>query len=139
MDTVAGIFSSSFSKPAEHLAELAQSASRFSRDGGGVARMRRLRDTGREFDQAVGKLMAGLGWLGILVPENYGGLGLGLSEIAVVAEILARDLAPEPLNAVAVLAAGVLAGAENEAFKADQLARLVAGESIPVLAWQEEP
>ena len=54
-----------------------------------------------------GSSMAELGWLGILVPERYGGLGLGLAEMAIVAQGLARALAPEPLTACAVLAAGV--------------------------------
>ena len=100
--------------------------------------MRRLRGTDHEYDPAVWKKWAELGWLGILVPEKYGGLGLGLGEMAVVAEGLARALAPEPLNAVAVLATGVLVAAENEAFKRELLPRLVAGEVIPVLAWQED-
>ena len=82
--------------------------------------------------------MAELGWLGILVPERYGGLGLGLAEMAIVAQGLARALAPEPLTACAVLATTRLARGENEALKERELPRLAAGEALAALAWQEE-
>lgn len=136
MNGVPSIFANA-NGPSGHLAELADSVVDFVARSGGVARTRRLRATGREYDFAVWKQMAELGWLGILVPEKYGGLGLGLSEMAVVAEGLARALAPEPLNAVAVLAAEVLVAAENEALKEELLPRLVQGEVVAVLAWQE--
>ena len=136
MNGVPSIFSNA-NGSSGHLAELANSVVDFVAGSGGVARTRRLRSTGREYDSAVWKQMAGLGWLGILVPEKHGGLGLGLAEMAVVAEGLARALAPEPLNAVAVLAAEVLVAAENEALKEEQLPRLVQGEVVAVLAWQE--
>jgi alkylation response protein AidB-like acyl-CoA dehydrogenase len=58
--------------------------------------------------------------------------------MAIVTRGLARGLAPEPLTAAAVLAATALVGAENEALKREQLPRLVAGEILPALAWQEE-
>jgi alkylation response protein AidB-like acyl-CoA dehydrogenase len=103
-----------------------------------LARVRRLRATSTEYDRALWKKMAELGWLGILVPEHYGGLGLGLAEMAIVAKGLARALAPEPLTAAAVTAATALVAAENEALKREQLPRLVAGDLLPVLAWQEE-
>ena len=54
--------------------------------------------------------MAEQGWLGILIPENFGGQGLGAAEMAVVVEELARTLAPEPVVACAVLAATVIGG-----------------------------
>ena len=50
----------------------------------------------------------------------------------------ARALIPEPLTATAVAAATALGAAENEALKRAQLPRLVAGDLLPVLAWQEQ-
>lgn len=118
---------------------LAASAAAFVERSGGIARARRLRGARTEHDPELWRTMAALGWLGILVPQRYGGLGLGLGEMAVVARELARALAPEPLTAVAVLAATVLARCQNEARKREALAHLVSGQSIPALAWQEEP
>lgn len=117
---------------------LADSVEAYTR-GASLARVRRLRGDPAEHDRAAWKTMAGLGWLGILVPERYGGLGLGLKEMAIVAQGLARTLAPEPLTACAVLATGVLAHSENDALKERELPRLAAGEALAALAWQEEP
>jgi alkylation response protein AidB-like acyl-CoA dehydrogenase len=121
----------------EQRAMLQTSVADFVARGTDLARVRRLRGTSAEYERAVWKKMAGLGWLGILVPERYGGLGLGLAEMAIVARGLARALVPEPLTATAVLAATALSGAENEALKREQLPRLAAGDILPALAWQE--
>ena len=122
----------------DHRRLLADSVADFTARGTDIARVRRLRGDPGEYDRAVWNSMAELGWLGILVPERYGGLGLGLSEMAVVAKGLARALVPEPLTAAAVLAATALAAAQNEQLKREQLPRLVAGEVLPALAWQEQ-
>jgi alkylation response protein AidB-like acyl-CoA dehydrogenase len=122
----------------ENRALLADSVADFAARGSDIARVRRLRGTNAEYDRAVWKQMAELGWLGILVPERYGGLGLGLADMAIVARGLARALIPEPLTATAVAAATALGAAENEALKRAQLPRLVAGDLLPVLAWQEQ-
>jgi alkylation response protein AidB-like acyl-CoA dehydrogenase len=122
---------------AEHRRLLAGSVADFAARGTDIARVRRLRGTSAEYDRAVWKTMAELGWLGIVVPERYRGLGLGLAEMAIVARGLARALVPEPLTATAVLAATALAEAENDALKEEQLPRLVAGDLLPALAWQE--
>jgi alkylation response protein AidB-like acyl-CoA dehydrogenase len=122
----------------EHRKLLADSVADFVERGTDLARVRRLRGSSGEHDRAVWKQMAELGWLGILVPERYDGLGLGLTEAAIVAKGLARSLAPEPLTAAAVLAATALAASENETLKEEQLRRLAAGDCLPALAWQEQ-
>src|SRR3972149_6899465 len=115
------------SAAAEHRSLLAESVADFAARGTDLARVRRLRGTGAEYDRAVWKKMAELGWVGILVFQGYGGLGLALAERAVVARGLARVLVPEPLTATAVLAATALAAVENDTLKEEQLQRLVAG------------
>jgi alkylation response protein AidB-like acyl-CoA dehydrogenase len=81
--------------------------------------------------------MAELGWLGILVPEKHGGMGLGFSEMRMVLEGLATVLAPEPVCACAVLTAGVLRHCGDSDVVAELLHKLAAGEVIPATAWQE--
>jgi len=125
------------SSATEHRALLQTSVADFAARGTDLPRVRRLRGTSAEYERAVWKKMAELGWLGILVPERYGGVGLGLAEMAIVARGLARALVPEPLTATAVLAATALVAAENEALKREQLPRLAAGDVLPALAWQE--
>lgn len=123
----------------EHAALLKDSVTDFVTRGTSVARARALRKSAGEYDKARWRQMAELGWLGVALPERYGGLGLGLTEAAIVAEGLARVLTPEPYTAAAILASGALAAGENEALKLELLPRIVGGELIPALAWQEQP
>lgn len=121
-----------------HGALLAQSVGDFVRHGSDLPRVRALAQTRAEFDAAQWRQLAELGWLGVLVPESCGGLGLGLTEAAVVAEGLGRALTPEPYTAVAVLAACALEGAPAAPLRDALLAGLAAGTSVPVVAWQEQ-
>src|SRR4051812_33301219 len=57
--------------------------------------------------------LAGLGWLGLHVPEEYGGEGAGLPELAVVLEELGRVVAPGPFLPT-VLASAVIAEAGSD-------------------------
>ena len=61
-----------------------------------------------------------LGWVGVSIPEEHGGLGLGFLEEAVLLEETARALMPGPWFATTVLAQPLLG--------AEQLARVAAGE-----------
>lgn len=121
----------------EHARMLRDSVADFVKRGTDLKRARRLRDTQPGFERPVWKQMAELGWLGILVPEEYGGLGLGCAEMAVVAAGTAGALIPEPLTSAAVLAGGAIARGDNESLKRELLESLVAGATIPALAWQE--
>jgi alkylation response protein AidB-like acyl-CoA dehydrogenase len=123
---------------AEQRRMLADSVADFITRGTNLARVRGLRGSAEEYDRAIWTKMAELGWLSILVPEKYGGLGLGLMEMAIVAQGIGRVLVPEPLTASAVLATTALARATNEVLKHAELPRLAAGEVLAAAAWQEE-
>jgi alkylation response protein AidB-like acyl-CoA dehydrogenase len=62
-----------------------------------------------------------LGWVGVSIPEEHGGLGLGFLEEAVLLEETARALMPGPWFATTVLAQPLL--------DAERLARVAAGEA----------
>src|SRR2546421_10902007 len=123
----------------EHAALLKDSVTDFVTRGTNIARVRALRGNPQEYDRALWRQMGELGWLGIAIPEKYGGMGLGLAETAIVAEGLARALIPEPFTACAVLAATALAGADNDVLKRDMLPAIASGALVPALAWQEKP
>ncbi|TAL05181.1 MAG: acyl-CoA dehydrogenase, partial [Porticoccaceae bacterium] len=89
------------------------------------------------FDRASWREMADAGWLGFVVPEEYGGVGLTFSDLALVLIQLGKGLVPAPFVATAVLAARTLAGSDNAALRAERLPQLVAGDWLPALAWQE--
>ncbi|MCW5889807.1 MAG: acyl-CoA dehydrogenase [bacterium] len=81
--------------------------------------------------------MAELGWLGLVVPEAHGGLGLGTLDLALVLEELGRAAAPGPFLATQ-LAIRALLLAGTPAQKKSWLPRLTAGEAFATLAHVEE-
>ncbi len=89
------------------------------------------------YDEALWQEMAQSGWLGFLVPEQYGGIGLSFSDLSLILIQLGKGLSPAPFVSTAVAAARVLAKSDNEALKIEKLPALVAGEWRPALAWQE--
>lgn len=121
-----------------HAALLAQSVGDYVQHGANLPRVRALAQTRAEFDREQWAQLAELGWLGVLVPESCGGLGLGLAEASTVAEGLGRALTPEPYTAVAVLAARLLEGSAATPLRDTLLSALAAGERVPVPAWQEQ-
>jgi len=104
-----------------------------------IAHLRHLRDThdADGFSRPLWKDFVEMGWAGILVPQNYGGLGLGHVEAGVVMEELGRTLTPSPFLSTAILAANALARAGNEKQKNEYLSRIVAGDLIGTLAVDE--
>jgi alkylation response protein AidB-like acyl-CoA dehydrogenase len=79
--------------------------------------------------------IAGLGVMGIAVPEASGGMGFGPVEAMVVMEELGRGLVLEPVAQTALVAPVVL-GAAGEA-AGDWLGRIAGGDAIAVLAQEE--
>ncbi len=102
-----------------------------------LKRVRGLRDTQPGFERNLWASIAEQGWLGIHVPEQYGGQGLGFTELGIVAQGLGGALLPEPITACAVLATGALLYGDNEALKKKLLPQMVEGKLIVSLAWQE--
>ncbi len=109
---------------------LARTASELVAKHGGVDRQRRLRDEGVElgYSPEVWAEMADLGWLGIPVAQEHGGLGMGLAETVLVTEAMGRGLAAEPFVSAVVFAGGLLADAGTAGQRAEWLPPLIAGE-----------
>ncbi len=106
--------------------QLRESAARLCADRGGAKRARALRDAGQDIDSDAWRAIVEAGWLGMMVPEARGGLGLGAAEFYVVLEQAGRQAVMTPL--LETIAIGWLFGALKEAPAA--LAPLLAGERI---------
>jgi acyl-CoA dehydrogenase len=89
------------------------------------------------FDRELWKGLAEMGFLGVAVPEAYGGLGAGYLEACVVAEEMGRVIAPVPFSSSVFLATEFLLVAGSEAQKSAWLPKLVAGEAIGTFAVAE--
>ena len=85
----------------------------------------------------VWKQMAELGWMGLALPEQYGGADLGMVELCIVLEELGRSLAPVPFLPTAI-ASSLILEAGGEAQKQAWLRRIGAGEAVATLAITEE-
>lgn len=118
---------------------LAQTASDFVRSHSPIKRFRALRDAQDSigFSRDLWKQMANLGWVGILIPEEHGGAGMGLADLAVVLEALGRVLAPEPFLSTVLLAGQLITIAGNEQQKRTWLPGIATGEKILTVAYQE--
>ncbi|MDE2781060.1 MAG: acyl-CoA/acyl-ACP dehydrogenase [Chloroflexota bacterium] len=83
------------------------------------------------------KQLADLGWLGISLPERYGGQGLPLTYLGLITEELGRAIAPVPFHSTMV-AALTIAEAGSDAQKQDLLPRVGRGELVLTWAYSEE-
>ncbi|MBV9512032.1 MAG: acyl-CoA dehydrogenase, partial [Caulobacteraceae bacterium] len=92
------------------------------------AAARRAADGGPALDRELWRRLAELGVFAVGLPESHGGVGLGLSEAAAIAEALAARAAPVPALS-AFLAGAILAGDDGEAARRWG-ERLASGEMV---------
>lgn len=118
---------------------LKQSAADFVKRESPVSRVRELRDGNDPdgFSRELWGRMAELGWSAILVPEQYGGLGMGTMEMACVLEECGRNLVPEPLLSTAILGASAILLGATEEQRSELLPSIVDGSMLMALAYQE--
>ncbi|TXH61168.1 MAG: acyl-CoA dehydrogenase [Burkholderiaceae bacterium] len=120
---------------------LRDSAQQFLAERSPVAALRGLRDRhdANGYDPALWREIAELGWPAAVLPEAYGGLGVGYQGLATVFEQLGRTLAATPLLSGVVLGGGLLLDAGSEAQRAAWLPRVATGEALLALALEESP
>ena len=123
----------------EEQSMLRDSARGLISDKAPVAHLRKLRDekdaTG--FSRDLWKTFADMGFAGLLVPEEFGGSGLGAVEAGVVMEEIGRTLMPSPFLSTAVVAATALTRGGSAAQKSEYLTKLATGDLIASLAVDE--
>ncbi len=115
---------------------IADSAAGFLRDGHSIAAFRAFRETGDDSNSAILGELAAMGWMGIVIPEALGGVGLGYRAAGLIAEELGRNLTVSPFMSSAILAGTALASAVGDTAKhwAHQIA---AGDAVIALAMDE--
>jgi alkylation response protein AidB-like acyl-CoA dehydrogenase len=85
----------------------------------------------------IWKQMSELGWSGMAIPEQYGGTGNSMTDVAVLFEELGAGPVPGPLFSSAVLCARILLEAAGEDMKKAWLPRIASGERVFALAMTE--
>ena len=113
---------------------LRESARTLFERAGGSGRARKLRDAGGDFDPEMVRELAEAGVFGVAVPEDNGGLGMGLAAGGIIAEEVGRVIAPEPVVLTIGLSLGLLRRLCPDHPKVPQL---ISGETVLAVAWQE--
>ena len=118
---------------------LKDNARQFVRENAPVSVLRKLRDTkdATGFSTDVYRKMVDLGWTGIVLPEQYGGMGLGYTELGVVLEECGKTLVSHPLLSSVVLAGGCVLQAGSDAQKQALLPGIADGSVLAALAFEE--
>ncbi len=101
--------------------------------------LRKLIDSGAEWDEPLWRELAAMGFLGANIPEAHGGLGLSELDLGVISQELGRANAAVPFFSAIVLAADAIRLAGSEAQKAEWLPRLASGEVVACFASAEGP
>ena len=122
-------------------AMLADSASQFMASEGSIEKQLRHwrdRDCKDGFGHELWKQFAEMGFTGMLVGEDDGGLGMGHVEAGIVLEEIGRNLTPSPFLASSVLAAAALKHGGDDV-RGRYLPGLVEGEKVYTVAIDEGP
>ncbi|MFC5995354.1 acyl-CoA dehydrogenase family protein, partial [Pseudonocardia hispaniensis] len=88
---------------------------------------------GEGHPESLWKAAAEQGWVAVLVPEAYEGLGLGLVEAQVIARALGAGVVPGPWRGT-VLAGEAIRFAGSDEQQAEWLPRVASGEVVGALA-----
>jgi alkylation response protein AidB-like acyl-CoA dehydrogenase len=104
-----------------------------------LGRLRQVADGEAGADPALWERLVELGLPGLAIPETYGGLGQGASDVAVVAEELGRALCLSPLWSTLAMTAPALLATGDEGACADLLPGLASGGRVAALAATEAP
>ena len=76
--------------------------------------------------------LAELGWLGLLIPEQYGGSGMQFADMAVLLHKWGAALAPGPLVDSSVVAAAMIGYSTSDEAKSRLLPSIASGESVVI-------
>ncbi|MXO91923.1 acyl-CoA dehydrogenase family protein [Pontixanthobacter aquaemixtae] len=123
----------------EDQAMLADTAAQFIADEGAIAKQLRHwrdRDCKDGFGHELWKQFAEMGFTGILVGEEDGGMGMGNVEAGIVLEQIGRNLTPSPFLTSSVLAATALNNGSAD-LRGRYLPGLISGDSVFAVAIDE--
>ncbi len=118
---------------------LQESAEGFFIDKSPVKNLRALRDNRDEtgFDKGLWQEMADMGFTGVLIDEDHGGVDMGFMAAGLIAEHMGRNLAASPFISTSVLAVTALNTAGSREQKQAWLPEIASGKALIALAVDE--
>jgi alkylation response protein AidB-like acyl-CoA dehydrogenase len=103
-----------------------------------IANVRKLMETETAYDAALWARLAEQGFTGVIVPEEYGGMGLGKVDLILLMEEAGYALLPGPFFSTVALAAPVIEALGTTAQKKKYLERIATGQARSTIAFVEE-
>ncbi|MGF6292090.1 acyl-CoA dehydrogenase family protein [Paraburkholderia youngii] len=116
---------------------LQESAQRFVQKSYTFEHRRKLASEQGGFSRDTWRTLGEMGWLGIAVPEEMGGLGFSPVESVIVAEQIGRALVLEPYAMCGVFPASLVTRCGREGQRETLLAEIVSGEAVYAVAHSE--
>ena len=99
--------------------------------------VRAMEEDERGYTPELWSKIAELGWLGLTLPEQYGGLELSYFDLILILEEMGRAMLPGPFFSTVVLGAMTLMEAGSDAQKQEHLPKVANGETILTMALTE--
>jgi len=103
-----------------------------------MTRVRELMEDDTGFSQDLWKKMAEVGWLGLVLPEEYGGAGMNFRDLTILLEEMGRTVLPSPFISTLLLVGMPVLAHGTEEQKNEILPKIASGEVVCTLAALEE-
>src|SRR3990172_1432788 len=116
---------------------LKRSAKEFLQKESTKALVRAMEEDDRGYTPELWRKVAGVGWLGIALPEKYGGAGGNFVDLSLLFEEMGRALLPGPFFSTTVLGALPILEFGTDAQKNNYLPKVAQGQAIMTMALHE--
>jgi len=103
-----------------------------------MTRVRELMEDDTGFSQDLWKKMAEVGWLGLVLPEEYGGAGMNFRDLTILLEEMGRTVLPSPFISTLLLVGMPVLAHGTEEQKSEILPKIASGEVVCTLAALED-
>ena len=100
-------------------------------------KVRELEESDEGYSSELWGKMAGLGWMGLAIPEEYDGMGMTFQDLTVLLEEMGRNILPGPFICTVVQGAYAILEAGNAEQKKEFLPKIANGKVIFTTALME--
>src|SRR4030042_2773174 len=101
------------------------------------ALVRELEKDEKGYSPALWRKMAELGWMGLVLPEEYNGMGMGFMDLLILLKEMGRNIVPGPFFSTVVMGSLPILFAGTEEQKQEFLPGIASGEMILTMAFVE--
>jgi alkylation response protein AidB-like acyl-CoA dehydrogenase len=99
--------------------------------------VRELEEDEKGYSPELWRKMAGLGWMGLAIPEEYDGMGMTFQDLTVLVEQMGKNVLPGPFNCTVVQSATAIMEAGSDEQKKELLPKIANGDVILTMALLE--